>query len=95
MCYSCRREEIGWDPASKVQGAEEKYKGQVTIRAYADDVNSVAIGRHFGWSQYLQDFAEKAAGVGMQIRISKSSLYSLRMDANDLITAETREVLDS
>ena len=31
----------------------------------------------------------------MKIRISKSSLYSLRMDANDLITAETREVLDS
>ena len=46
-------------------------------------------------SQYLQDFAENSAGVGMKIRISKSSIYSLRMDANDLIQEETREVLDS
>ena len=72
---------------------QEKYIDHVTIRAYADDVNNIALGTRLPWGQYLLDFTSLAERIGMKIRISKSALYSHHEEAAELLDAQALRMI--
>ena len=71
-----------------LQRLQEKHRDHVTLRAYADDVNSLAHTRAVDWYAFLVDTVNEAATIGMQVRLSKSGAYAQCFSIHEVIPPE-------
>ena len=74
-----------------LQTMQAKYVESVIIRAFADDVNTVATTTNVDWHAFLADLIEEAHTAGLKVRISKSAAYSRTSHIRHIISPAQRE----